>query len=1003
MPLFPNRNKNALNDSTAPEDASWLSLSSFADHDRSTSLERFEHLEASERLAIMDGSDIKRKRKKSSRALDLFTKDAKDVFKIEQIENKLKFEGKGVFSIAADPSISDFDKDLEGIVFDLTGDQVAASYGIKVNQAALKVAPSCFHPKYGEFVIGLPKGSHRITLFGRKDSSSDDRFVLSRRYFSRQRNQVELSSSPEETQESFSGENFVPFSRIDVNYKSIEEYLIEKNKEFNSYLDVNPHDVQAWIDFAQFQFSSHGLHGQSSSDKFLSERVCSILGKSLKSNPDNDVLLYLFLSMKVQTLTPQQSIRLWNMIFNASVSVSSSLLWRKYLQFRQSQFISFSTRSLRHVHEETIMRLRISVQEQSSEENLLSLVPSLNSSLIEILIKSSQADKAAGFFEIATSRLVAFVEFNMFKPESLLESDRLGEFKHYWHSKFCKLGEAPESCWSNRFQLATRRSAEINSFSVPYHSIQQWIDGEMKASKLCLDSFVPSCGFFSNNFSCATFAEIESFLVQVQDPGLIIHVLFALLEMMSFPEEFIQYIHGTLLENTLLGCQDLECFQSGKKNLDVCCLERLQQRFHAERKIHPERQEFISNTLMTISKFWEFHPSVAAAVMFWFFYIDPKKGAKISKGILKQRPDNRTLFVYFGILNRLTGQTELSHKVFGNLISSCKEDMVGYFDTPFIVWISLYLEGFTLSKLLHTLSAFSIDSPEQLRLIVTRHSEESGFWKQSRSGDLYQIDSPPPVVCIFLLYSEFQLALASSSPSSIDFPEFFSSELSSKVDRLEEGIQGRQHLWLLKAYVTLLKKLVILRPRQASILRGALEQALKEFPADDFFLANYLQIFGRHDITLKCRRFLRSISDPRSSSLALLHPNPKVWIHSVLHELERSSTYNQIQRLLERSLFQSKKGPFQSGNCASCAALWRLYLKLESQFGSVVKLQRLFFRAIHHCPGSKMLWIEGLQLLKDSLKLTEFIEFLAMMQDKELRVLSRFDISDLSEHVRYSH
>jgi hypothetical protein len=50
-----------------------------------------------------------------------------------------------------------------------------------------------------------------------------------------------------------------------------------------------------------------------------------------------------------------------------------------------------------------------------------------------------------------------------------------------------------------------------------------------------------------------------------------------------------------------------------------------------------------------------------------------------------------------------------------------------------------------------------------------------------------------------------------------------------------------------------------------------------------------------------------------------------------------------------------------------------------------------------------MLWIEGLQLLKDSLKLTEFIEFLAMMQDKELRVLSRFDISDLSEHVRYSH
>lgn len=115
-------------------------------------------------------------------------------------------------------------------------------------------------------------------------------------------------------------------------------------------------------------------------------------------------------------------------------------------------------------------------------------------------------------------------------------------------------------------------------------------------------------------------------------------------------------------------------------------------------------------------------------------------------------------------------------------------------------------------------------------------------------------------------------------------------------------------------------------------------------------------------------------------------PSTLLGLAALSCELGRPSSAHRIHSLLERALEHS--------STEQSVVLWRLYLAYELEVATNTDgARRIFFRAIHACPWSKVLWMDGFLKLKSALSAKEQSEFLDIMRDKELRI--RTDIYEI--------
>ncbi|KAM7251519.1 hypothetical protein ACFE04_023402 [Oxalis oulophora] len=102
--------------------------------------------------------------------------------------------------------------------------------------------------------------------------------------------------------------------------------------------------------------------------------------------------------------------------------------------------------------------------------------------------------------------------------------------------------------------------------------------------------------------------------------------------------------------------------------------------------------------------------------------------------------------------------------------------------------------------------------------------------------------------------------------------------------------------------------------------------------------------------------------------------------------MNRGGPQPRIHGLFERALANDQ--------LRNCVLLWRAYIGYEVHVVcNLSAAKRIFFRAIHACPWSKKLWLDGFLKLNSILTPKELSDLQEVMRDKELNL--RTDIYEI--------
>ncbi|XP_071702541.1 uncharacterized protein [Rutidosis leptorrhynchoides] len=155
-------------------------------------------------------------------------------------------------------------------------------------------------------------------------------------------------------------------------------------------------------------------------------------------------------------------------------------------------------------------------------------------------------------------------------------------------------------------------------------------------------------------------------------------------------------------------------------------------------------------------------------------------------------------------------------------------------------------------------------------------------------------------------------------------------------------------------------------------------QGLQIYPYSPKLYSAIIQIAHLHTSPNKLRWIIDDYLNKK--------PSVTLCLFALSYEISRGSSHHRIHRIFERALGNSL--------LKNSALLWRLYIDYEINVtGDLSAARRIYFRAIHTCPWSKKLWLDGFTKLNSVLNAKELSDLLEVMRDKELNV--RTDVYEI--------
>lgn len=162
-----------------------------------------------------------------------------------------------------------------------------------------------------------------------------------------------------------------------------------------------------------------------------------------------------------------------------------------------------------------------------------------------------------------------------------------------------------------------------------------------------------------------------------------------------------------------------------------------------------------------------------------------------------------------------------------------------------------------------------------------------------------------------------------------------------------------------------------------SKLLQSVTAGLQIYPCNPELFSSLVELSHLYAVPHNLRRILDEVSKKEPSAI--------VWLFALSYELSRGGSSHRIHGLFERALANDL--------VRSSVVLWRSYIAYEIDAGNLSGARRIFFRAIHACPWSKLLWLDGFQKLSNVLSAKELMDLQEVMRDKELNL--RTDIYEI--------
>ena len=284
-------------------------------------------------------------------------------------------------------------------------------------------------------------------------------------------------------------EEFIEISDVDRGHKddepslTVESYIAQKTAEFNRGLSQNPHNIDLWLSFIEFQekcilwgVSPEGTISSSENPQDFSttsekrrlrlaliDRKIAIFEKALEKNPMDTQLILGHMKLCEEIWERERIVKRWkDIVFRQPQNTD---LWLGYLSYCQMHYSSFSTSSLLNLYAKALSTL-VSIVEgrlvshkprEDTEEAMLCMFLNLCYFLHYV-----------GHAEKALANLQALIEFNFQCPEELdvphiTLKDKIEFFEPFWDSNVPRIGEQNARGWKRWFEERKKeKTGELN-------------------------------------------------------------------------------------------------------------------------------------------------------------------------------------------------------------------------------------------------------------------------------------------------------------------------------------------------------------------------------------------------------------------------------------------------------------------------------------------------------------------------------------------------------------
>ncbi|KAK6346281.1 hypothetical protein TWF730_010611 [Orbilia blumenaviensis] len=820
----------------------------------------------------------------------------------------------------------------------------------------------------------------------------------------------------------------------------------ERTIKLSRLVEAEPNNIDAWFSLMEHQETI--VYGnrekrrrkvRQGEKRSLEDVKLGILEKAISKNEGNPRLQLAYMKIATGIWEPLKIKAKWEDLLSRTSTIE---LWQGYLNFRQSDFVSFKYKECLQVYEDCIGKLRGRILRFGTTEYERTKLEDL---LLYIIIRTTAFMDQAGFSELSLGIWQGMLEMNssppkdfVSGPDSLTEHERmLDSFGTFWDSEVLRIGEPKGKGWAAYAEEDIGEFADPKELPDDYSPNDDlklsdkdffgaWFDKE-KVLLGKLPARTTDEVEEDDPFRVILFSDIRSFLWKFQSHDVKRKLGDAFLAFAGVvsPTDFQ---NDTFFRTDLVKASHTYLAKWFWNDVDDTSTSTKLIAWvggipmEAERRLRLTRNPFLfrssylpldSSTLFAST--WWFSSSEIpdqgkdrvdfciamlkdfalrtsderlALVSFSLDYKrDPTNNKKIAKQLLKKHSSSLRLWNAYAVSELAQGNKEAATAVYQTALKMS----AGFPDDQQRLAVELW-RSWAWNEVDESNEDAALDIilaiPDGYSAIGRKYEHGASVLLKTRRflEDLRHRMYSQQDLKVALAYTELHslflyLSVKDKDPVVILKPldELIGDlEESGKTDEIEEALMSKARVFFRYALTA--------RAYKASIFRTFLESAIKKFPDNTAFLSLFVWNESRSKIEYRIRMMLMpdTGSDEGADSVVK-------WVFSIWTEMQMSAGGNvnvsAVRNLFERAV--------ESERTKSSIQIWMLYLRFELRQSQPDRAKNVFFRAIRACPWSKDIILSGFKLLRSILDFGEMRKVYGVMQEKELRV--HVDLEELLE------
>ena len=251
----------------------------------------------------------------------------------------------------------------------------------------------------------------------------------------------------------------------------------QKSVELSRAVHDRPDDIETWMSLVNHQEAAFGNDEAGlkvAMKRGLTEVKISVYETAISKNrqhPQVDRLVMGLMDEATKVWDAKRLATQWKTFLQDHPR--SAALWTRYLDFTQSNVLSFTYRQCLSAYDK-VLRLANS---QSLDEDSASV-------RVYVLLRLTIFMTESGFSEHAIALWQAMLEFNLFRPAGLSTEQALVSVEAFWDTEVARIGELGASGWNSGTNPEVAQMHELVELEVkPPNVFKTWADCEGFRSK----------------------------------------------------------------------------------------------------------------------------------------------------------------------------------------------------------------------------------------------------------------------------------------------------------------------------------------------------------------------------------------------------------------------------------------------------------------------------------------------------------------------------------------